>query len=279
VKTFLSFMPRNVWHVPERIIPNKTTLKVDEEINNIIPKNRRKVYKVRKILELVFDQNSIFEINRYFGGSTVTCLARLNGYTVGVMANDPMIMGGAMTAQAAQKIERFVDMCDTFHIPIINFVDQPGVMSGTEAEKNGTLVSVIRALGAIEQVSTPWCSIVIRRAFGLGGGAHGPKHGPEGRSLNHRFAWPSARWGSIPIEGGVAAAYKREISAADDPDAYREKIEQYYHQLSSPFRTAEKFGIVDIIQPNETRETLCNWVEDAYELTKEQVGLKMRTMR
>jgi acetyl-CoA carboxylase carboxyltransferase component len=279
VKTFLSFMPRNVWQVPERTLSLPPSLNTSEELNHIIPKNRRKVYKVRKILELVFDQDSIFEMSRYFGGSTVTCLARLDGYTVGVIANDPIVMGGAMNIQAAQKTEKFVDMCDTFHIPIINFVDQPGVMSGVEAEKTGTLSSVIRALGAIEQASSPWCSIVIRRAFGLGGGAHGPKHGPDGRSLNHRFAWPSARWGSIPIEGGVAAAYKREINASDDPVAFREKIEEYYHKLSSPYRTAEKFGIVDIIEPSETRATLCNWIEDAYELTKEQVGLKMRTMR
>lgn len=280
VRKFLSYMPRNVWQIPERQATEEDNCKLlDEELNFVIPKNRRKVYNIRKILAKVFDKGSIFEISRYFGGSTVTCLARLNGYTVGVMANDPKIMGGAMTAQAARKIERFVDMCDTFHIPIINFVDQPGVMTGSEAEKNGTLGAAMRAIGAIEQASIPWCSIIIRRAFGVGGGAHGPKHGPEGRSLNHRFAWPSARWGSIPIEGGVAAAYKREIEEANDPDAYREKIEEYYRRLESPFRTAEKFGVVDIIEPAETRLVLCNWIEDAYELTKEQIGMKRRTMR
>lgn len=278
VRAFLSYMPKNVWHYSERVTP-KVPKADQKELNTIIPKDRRKVYHVRQILKTVLDEDSIFELGRHFGGSTVTCLARLDGYVVGVLATNPMIKGGAMTLEGARKMERFVDMCDTFHIPIINFVDQPGVMTGIEAEKNGTMAAAINALAAIEQVSVPWCSIVIRRAFGVGGGAHGPKHGLEGRALNHRFAWPSASWGSIPIEGGVAAAYKKEIAAADDPLAKRTSIEQYYTKLASPFRTAEKFGIVDIIEPAETRDILCDWIEDAFEVSKGQVGLKKRTMR
>ncbi|MDR7076830.1 acetyl-CoA carboxylase carboxyltransferase component [Neobacillus niacini] len=279
VRQFLSYMPRNVWEVPERKFTDDDPWRVNEELNSIIPKDRRKIYKPRKILETVFDKGSIFEIARTFGGSTITCLARLNGYTVGVMASDPIVMGGALTLQSARKMERFVDLCDTFHIPIINFVDQPGVMTGLEAERNGTMGAAMRAIAAIEQAQTPWCSIIVRRAFGVGGGAHGPKQGPEGRSLNHRFAWPSARWGSVPIEGGVAASYKKEIAAAEDPIARREELESYYHKLASPFRTAEKFGVVDIIEPSETRAVLSDWVEDAYELTKRHVGLRCRTMR
>jgi acetyl-CoA carboxylase carboxyltransferase component len=97
--------------------------------------------------------------------------------------------------------------------------------------------------------------------------------------LNHRFAWPSARWGSIPIEGGVAAAYRREIQAAPDPDARRDELERHYHKLASPFRSAEPFGVVDIIEPAETRSILTDWIGDAYELTKTQLGMKKRTMR
>ncbi|QQK77802.1 propionyl-CoA carboxylase [Salicibibacter cibarius] len=279
VRQFLSYMPQNVWEVPEYKPTNDSPDRMNNELNTIIPKNKRKIYDMRKILKTVVDEGTLFEISRHFGGSTITCLARMNGYTVGIIANDPKIMGGSLTLQAANKTEKFVDLCDTFHIPIINFVDQPGVMSGIEAERNGTLTSAIRTLGAIEQAEIPWCSIIVRRAFGVGGGAHGPKHGPSGRSLNHRFAWPSARWGSIPVEGGVAAAYKKEISQAENPDKRQEEIEYYYQNLSSPFRTAEKFGVVDIIEPKETRYVLSDWVEDAYELTKRQVGMKLRTMR
>ena len=206
-------------------------------------------------------------------------LGRLDGCAVGVIANDPRVMGGALTLQAARKLERFVDLCDTFHLPIVNIVDQPGVMFGLDAERAGTMGAALRAIGAIEQAMVPWCSVIIRRAFGVGGQMQGPQHGPDGYSLNHRFAWPSARWGSIPIEGGVAAAYRQELADAADPAERQAELEAYYHRLSSPFRTAERFGVVDIIRPSETRKVLCNWVQDAFTLAQGQVGLRLRTMR
>lgn len=278
-RRFLSYMPQNVWNVTERIECEDDPDRADAELDGIIPEDRRKIYDPREILSRVFDKGSIFEVSRRFGGGVITAYGRLNGHAVGIMANDPVVKGGAMTLQSAQKLTRFIDICDTFHLPIVNFADQPGVMTGIDAETAGTVNAAIAALGALEQLSVPYCSIIVRRAFGLGGGAHGPKHGPEGRSLNYRFAWPSARWGSIPIEGGVAAAYKKEIAAAEDPEAYRLELEQYYHRLASPFRTAEKFGVVDIIAPRETRSLLCDWIGDAYELTRRQTGLKQRTMR
>ncbi|WP_163851901.1 acyl-CoA carboxylase subunit beta [Pseudooceanicola aestuarii] len=279
VKRFLSFMPPNIWETPDRIASDDDPERADPELDDAIPRDRRKVYDPRAILNRIVDQGSFFEVSRRFGGSVITGYARLNGHAVGIIANDPVVKGGALTLQAAQKMARFVDICDSFHLPVVNFVDQPGVMTGLEAETAGTMSAAIGLLGALEQVSVPWCSIIIRRAFGVGGGAHGPKHGPEGRSLNYRFAWPSARWGSIPIEGGVAAAYKKDITAAEDPDAFREELEAYYHRLASPFRTAEKFGIVDIIAPRETRSLLCDWVADAHALTTRQTGPKRRTMR
>lgn len=279
VKRFLSYMPANVWEVTAPIDCDDDPERADAALDAIIPKDRRKVYDARTILNLIFDKGSVFEVSRRFGGSVITAYARLNGHAVGVIANDPIVKGGAMTLQAAQKMTRFLDICDTFHLPVVNFVDQPGVMTGVEAESAGTMSAAIGLLGALEQLNVPFCSIIVRRAFGVGGGAHGPKHGPEGRSLNYRFAWPSARWGSIPIEGGVAAAYKKDIAAAKDPDARRDELERYYHRLASPFRTAEKFGIVDIIAPHETRSLLCDWVIDAHALASRQVGPKQRTMR
>jgi acetyl-CoA carboxylase carboxyltransferase component len=188
-------------------------------------------------------------------------------------------MGGALTVQAARKLERFVDICDTFHLPIVNFVDQPGVMFGSDAEKAGTLGAAIGAISAIEQSRVPWCAIILRRSFGVGGQMHGPQHGPDGYALLHRFAWPTARWGSIPIEGGVAAAYKRELAEAPDPQQRQDELEAYYQQLSSPYRTAERFGVIDIIRPRETRALLCNWVQDAHAVTLGQTGIRTRTFR
>jgi acetyl-CoA carboxylase carboxyltransferase component len=112
-------------------------------------------------------------------------------------------------------------------------------------------------------------SVIVRRAFGMAGGLHAPKHHP---ALNHRIAWPSARWGSIPIEGGVQAAYRREIEQAPEPAARRAELEAYYHRIGSPFRTAEAFGILDIVDPRETRGILCDWIEDAVEVLRSQRG-------
>ena len=223
---------------------------------------------------MVLDKDSIFEMSPQNGPSLITCLARLNGYVVGVMANDILHMGGAMTRTAAEKTEKFVDLCDTFHIPILNFVDQPGVMPGVEAEKSGTIRAVMKAIGAIEQSEVPWVSIMIRRAFGVGGGMHGRK-----RSINLRFAWPSAYWGSIPLEGGIWAAYRKELESSKDPEARLTELEEYYERFTSPFRTAERFGIIDIIDPRNTRPILCDWIEEAYEVTRTQAGPVRRTMR
>jgi acetyl-CoA carboxylase carboxyltransferase component len=262
VRRFLSYLPRNAAKLAARTACDDPTERADDWLKNAIPKDRRKVFDPRKILASVFDRDSVFEIGRYQGGSVITALARLNGYPVGVLCSDPRVAGGAMTTTSAWKTERHVKLCDTFGLPVINLVDQPGNATGPEAELGGTLLGAVRVLTTIESASVPWMSIIMRRAFGMAGGFHAPKYFPQ---LIHRFAWPSARWGSIPIEGGVAAAYRNDIAQADDPDQKRNEIEAYYHRLSSPFRTAEKFGILDIIDPRETRGILCDWIEDAWE--------------
>lgn len=278
-RRFLSFMPTNVWDLPPRLASTDDRSRADPGLDEAIPLDTRKIFNVRNILKAVFDRDSLFELGRTFGGSTVTMLGRLDGCAVGVVANDPRVMGGALTAQAARKLERFVDLCDTFHLPIVNFVDQPGVMFGGDAEKAGTIGAAMQAISAIEQSRVPWCAIILRRSFGVGGQMHGPQHGPDGYALLHRFAWPTARWGSIPVEGGVAAAYKRELSEVANPLERQAELEAYYQQLSSPYRTAERFGVIDIIKPRETRPLLCDWVQDACAVTRDQTGIRTRTFR
>jgi acetyl-CoA carboxylase carboxyltransferase component len=276
---FLSYLPQNVWHQPTRITPDDTPDRHEPDLDRMIPKNPRQVFNPRKILKLIFDTGSVFEIGKEFGGSLITVLARIDGYPVGVMINNPIIAGGALNKAAAQKMERFVDFCDTFHLPMINLADQAGVMTGPDAEAEGTLLAAASALHAIEQVTIPWLAIVIRRCMGLGGAMLAPWNGPNGTALPHRFAWPSARWGSIPVEGGVAAAYRREIEAADDPEALAAEIEARYQAIASPLRTAERFSVVDVIIPSETRALLCDWIADAYALEAANLGPKHRMMR
>ena len=173
-----------------------------------------------------------------------------------------------MTASSTSKKTRLATTVQ--NIPIVNFVDQPGVMPGVEAEKGGTFKTVLAALGAIEQSQVPWLSIMVRRAFGVGGGMHGRK-----KSVNLRYAWPSARWGSIPVEGGIQAAYRRELDALE-PEAREKRLEDLHDYYG---RTAERFNVSDIIDPAETRAVVCEWVEEACDVTRLQVGPVARTMR
>ena len=260
VRRFLSYLPRSAHELPVRIPPADDPARADDWLKDAIPRDRRKIYDPRRILASLFDRDSVFEIGRHQGGSVITALARLDGWPVGVLCSDPKVAGGAMTVAAAYKTERHAKLCDTFGLPMVNLVDQPGNATGPEAELAGTLLGAVRVVTTIEDVRIPWLSIIMRRAFGMAGGMHGPKYFP---ALNYRFAWPSARWGSIPIEGGVDAAHKAEIEASADPAATRASLEARYHRLGSPFRTAEQFGILDIIDPRETRALLCDWVEDA----------------
>jgi acetyl-CoA carboxylase carboxyltransferase component len=271
IRRFLSYLPGNVWHLPPRSTPCDDPERREEELLTIIPRNRKRPYDARRLLHLIVDRDSLFELAPYYGRSLITGLARLNGYPVGVIANDPMHLGGALDAAAAEKLMRFVDLCDTFHLPVVNFVDQPGFMVGPEAEAAGTLRKGVRALCAIEESTVPWLPIIVRKCYGVAGGGYG-RHG----GLELRYAWPSAEWGSLPVEGGVEAAYRREIAAAPDPEAKRQELEEKLAALRSPFRTAEAFGVAEIIDPRDTRPLLCRFVEIAYRLLATHLGPRAR---
>ncbi|AEC21771.1 propionyl-CoA carboxylase, putative [Pusillimonas sp. T7-7] len=262
-RRFLSYLPRNANQRPARVETGDSPERVEEWLADAIPRDRRKIYDPRKILAAICDQDSIFEIGRWHGGSVITALARIDGYPVGILCSDPKVAGGAMTTVSAYKAERHINLCKIFGLPIVNFVDQPGNETGPDAEARGTLLAAVRVLTVVEKCRVPWFSVIMRRCYGMAGGMHAPKYFPQ---LNHRIAWPSARWGSIPIEGGVAAAYRTEIEAAADPVAKREEIEQRFLSLGSPFRTAEAFRILDVVDPRETRAILCDWIADAWEV-------------
>lgn len=274
VRRFLSYLPGNVFEAPPVIQCDDDPNRREEELLTIMPRNPRKIYDPRRLAGLIMDRDSIFEIGRHQGRSVVALLARLDGRPVGVMASDPRHFGGGMDHTAAEKMIRFVDLCDTFHLPIVNLFDQPGVVIGLAAEKAGTIRVAARALQTIGQSRVPWAAVILRRAFGVAGSAYGRHQG-----LNLRYAWPSARWGSLPIEGGAAAAHKRELAAAEDPDKMLAELEDRYRHLQSPFLTAERFGVTDIIDPRDTRPLLCEWAAEAYEVLPRQVGIKARTTR
>jgi acetyl-CoA carboxylase carboxyltransferase component len=274
IRQFLSYLPQNAWGQPPRAEPSDDPRRRDESLLSAIPRNRRRTYKVRAILDAVLDRGSFFEIGGGWGRCVVAGFGRLDGYPVGVLANDPYHYAGGLTADGGEKMARFVDLCDTFHLPAVNFVDQPGFVVGTAAEKAGTIRAGAHAMTAVFQARVPWVSIIMRRAFGVAGAAHANTD-----RLNLRYAWPSGDWGSLPLEGGIEAAYKRDLAASPDPERMRAELEAKFNALRSPFRTAEAFGIEHIIDPRDTRPILCDWVEQAYALEATQLGPRTRGYR
>ncbi|EZH65891.1 methylmalonyl-CoA carboxyltransferase [Bacillaceae bacterium JMAK1] len=274
MRTFLSYMPSNIFELPPVMESEDDRDRREESLIEAIPRNRRRPYKVRELLEKVLDENSIFEIGKHFGSSTVTGLARLNGHPVGYLANDPYVLGGGMTRESSEKIERFVDLCQTFHLPIVNFVDQPGLVIGVDAERKGTIRKGVRAISAIYQAQVPMIEIILRKVFGVGGAGMINGHG-----LHQRYAWPSGDWGSLPVEGGVQVAYRRELEESENPEELLQTLMEKMESIRSPFRTAEAFGIEEIIDPRDTRPLLCDWVEDAYKRLPQLLGPSSFTMR
>jgi acetyl-CoA carboxylase carboxyltransferase component len=276
VKRFLSYLPDSVWEAPTCIAATDPVDRREPELMSIVPREQRLPYDMRRILQLVFDRGSTFELSRRFGRPLITALARLGGRPVGVLASDPKVYGGGLNADGSDKLARFVDLCDQFRLPVCNLVDQPGFVVGTAAERAGTIRRGTRAFVAVYQATVPWVSVLVRKVYGIAGSAAG-----NASRLNLRYAWPSGSWGSLPIAGGLEAAYRRELEAAADPDALRSEIEARLEAVGSPFRTAERFMVEEIIDPRDTRPLLCDWAERAHELVRQElaVGPKARGLR
>ena len=167
---------------------------------------------------------------------------------------------------------RLIDLAQIFHLPIVHLVDVPGFLIGVEAEQASTIRYGVRAMTAIEQSTVPWCTIIVRKCFGVAGAANRPHN-----RLSLRYAWPSGEWGSLPFAGGIEAAYKAEIEASPDPAAARERILAKLNAVASPIRTAEPFSIEEIIDPRDTRALLCDFIRLAVDLR--EAGMSHFTVR
>lgn len=271
VKRFLSYMPQNVWELPPVVECDDPSDRTEEALLSILPRNRRAPYNMRKLLGLVADRGSLFEIQPLFGRALITSLARMNGRPVGIIANNPMVNGGALDAKAARKQTHFIDLCDTFHIPLIFFVDLPGFMIGSQAEEGATLREGMRSMHARMQATVPMMSVVIRKCYGFAGFV-----ARDSLGLDFKIAWPSAEIGSLPVEGGVTVAYRREIANAPDPARRQAELEDEIRALASPFRMAEEFALEDMIDPRETRRYLCRFVDAMEARLRMNVGVKAR---
>lgn len=262
-RRFLSYLPSSVYELPPTLPCADNPERSDEALMNAVPRNRKQVYKVRPIIESVVDRGSFFEVAKNFGKPLIVGLARLEGRAVMVLASDSFHYGGSWTADACQKVVRWVDFAETFHLPIVYLMDCPGFMIGLDAEKAATIRHGVRAMAAVNQTTVPWCTVILRNAFGVAGVVHQPAD-----RFSIRYAWPSAYWGSLPLEGGIEAAYRADIDAAEDKAAKLEEIQERLNKLRSPFRSAEKFWVEEIIDPRKTRSLLCEFARLAEPLRK-----------
>jgi len=254
VQQFLSYMPRNVWQLAPRVSCTDDPNRAEEALLSIVPKDGRKPFKMRDLINHVVDLASFFEISPFYGKGQITGFARLNGAVVGIIANDCKHYAGAMSATGSQKAKRMMELCDTFHIPIVNFLDEPGFMIGPDAEKDATIRYGMSAVAAAVQSTVPWATVAIHKSFGVASAAH---FAPN----NYKLAWPSYEMGALPVQGGVAVAFHREISEAADPEAKRLELEEMLMAQRSPFPMMESFAVHELIDPRQTRARLCRWVD------------------
>ncbi|CEJ11693.1 Biotin carboxylase [bacterium YEK0313] len=271
-RRFLSYLPSSVFELPPVTTSADPCDRSEEGLLSAIPRHERQPYAITPILDAVFDAGSVFAYADY-GGSIVTALARLDGHPVGVIATDPM-KGATMTAEGAMAATRLVDLCETFHLPLVSLTDQAGVSIGSIAERRGTIRYGARAITAIYQARVPQAELVLRRVFGVGGAGAVNRH-----RANRSWCWPSGTWGSLPQQGGIEAAFRAELAAATDREAAIARIARRLEAVGSPFRTAEHFGVQDIIDPRESRALLCDWVKDAYRVLPELLGRPSFGMR
>lgn len=277
IKQFLSYLPNTTSEIAPRLETGDPPDRRPQELLEIIPANRRQSYNMRKLIKLVIDNGQFFEMRRHWGGALITGFARLDGYSVGIIASDPNRMAGAMDGDAADKYTHFVDLCDAFNLPVVVFLDMPGFMLGSHAERKATMRRGVRALIASAEAKVPKVEFNVRKAYGVAADAPHSMGQPDG--INLRFGWPAGEWGGIPIEGGVAAAYRREIESAADPEAHRERIEERLLRLRSPFRAAHHGDVYDLIDPRETRYLACRFVKLAQPLLRKLAVQPKRAVR
>lgn len=258
IRDFLAFLPPNITQHAPRAASVAPRLEADSLLETLSP-NSRRVYDPYRVVDAVCDAGTFFEIAPDYGSSLRVGLARIDGWTVGVLATDPRVLGGAMDGPSSDKQVRFVELCDAFHVPLVYFVDVPGFMIGPDAERSGVLRRGSRALHAIHRATVPVYTVQLRRSFGLAGQGTGSANR---KSL--RLAWPTGTWGDLPVTSGIEAEFRAEIEAADDPVAKRQEIIERFEKQGSMWRTVEKFGVEDVIDPRETRPVLAHLLGLAY---------------
>ena len=277
-RRFLSYLPSSVYEPPPVLTPNPADPpdRRAEELLDLIPRKRATTFDVRTAIRLMADTDSFFEVGPLWGTDQVTGFVRFNGHPLGVIASDSRhANGGALTADGCSKLTRHLDLCDVFHLPILNLIDNPGFAVGLEHEQTGTIRRGAEWMIAFAQVGVPIFTVLMRRSFGVAGNNYAT---PRARP-SVRVAWPAVDAGGIPPEGGIEAAYKRQLAEAEDPRALRAELMARIESARGPVGPLSKFEIEEMIDPRDTRTLVCEWVETAYKLVSQPARLAPRALQ
>jgi propionyl-CoA carboxylase beta chain len=253
VRRFLSYLPSNAGEPPPVVASDDPPDRREAMLLDIVPENPRRAYDVRRIIAAVMDRDSVFELKPSYARNIVTALARLDGRAVGVVANQALHLGGALDSPACEKAAHFVSLCDAFGVPLVYFIDMPGFLVGSAAERSGLARRSGRLLYELGQASVPRCSVVLRKGYGLG---YIAMCGGRSFDADLAIAWPTAEICAMSIEGAVDVAYRGAITAAADPEAKRSELIARFRSRLGALRAAEGFGIDDVIDPRDTRPML-----------------------
>ncbi len=253
VRYLLSYLPRNNMEMPPYYAPADSPDRIEDALDAVIPDSPNQPYDMKKVIQRVFDDGEFFEVHEAWAQNILVGFARLDGHTVGVVANQPSVLAGTLDIAASEKAARFVRFCDAFNIPLITFVDVPGFLPGVDQEHGGIIRHGAKLLYAYCEATVPRLSVITRKAYG---GAYLVMNA-RGVRADLVFAWPSAEIAVMGAQGAVNIIHRRELAATEDPDTLRQElIRDYEEKFNNPYVAAE-LGLVDeVIEPRETRVKL-----------------------
>ena len=255
IREMLSYLPANNMEDPPFTPGKDDNLRTEAALDSLVPDNPNRPYDIKEAIKLIVDEGHFYEIHEHYAQNIVVGFARLGGYSVGIVANQPMVLAGVLDIDASEKAARFVRFCDCFNIPLIVFEDVPGFLPGKDQEYGGIIRHGAKLLYAFCEATVPKITVVTRKAYG---GAYCVMNSKHIRAdLN--LAWPTAEIAVMGPEGAVNIIFRRELAEAEDPDARRAAlVEEYRRELANPYVAAQRGYIDDVIEPSETRPRLIN---------------------
>ena len=257
-KLLLSYLPQNNNEDPPQIRPDDPPTRMDEALNSLIPSDENQPYDMRDAIEAIFDRDSFLEVQPHYAANAVVGFARMDGYSVGIVANQPAVMSGALNIDASDKIAKFIRTCDAFNVPLVTFVDCPGYLPGVDQEYGGVIRHGAKIIYAYCEATVPKISIVTRKAMGGAYVAMGSKQ----MRTDLAFAWPTAQIAVMGAEPAVRVLYRDDVKNAADPAAReRELVAAYREEFFNPYRAADLGQIDEVIEPRETRPRLARALE------------------